>query len=57
VKLEHKVVTPSNEPGWIGARRSQNIGPVTPPSRLYAGKVISLGDAAISYPPIGQSMA
>jgi kynurenine 3-monooxygenase len=40
----------------FASRPSQNIGRVTQSSRLYAGKVIFLGDAAISYPPIGQGI-
>lgn len=35
---------------------AQNIGRITSSSQLYAGKVVFLGDAAISYPPIGQGI-
>lgn len=35
---------------------AQNIGRITSASQLYAGKVVFLGDAAISYPPIGQGI-
>ncbi len=35
---------------------AQNIGRVTSSSQLYAGRVVFLGDAAISYPPIGQGI-
>lgn len=35
---------------------AQNIGRITSASQLYAGRVVFLGDAAISYPPIGQGI-
>jgi len=35
---------------------AQNIGRITSSSQLFAGKVVFLGDAAISYPPIGQGI-
>lgn len=35
---------------------AQNIGRITSSSQLYAGRVAFLGDAAISYPPIGQGI-
>ncbi|MEP4486733.1 MAG: NAD(P)/FAD-dependent oxidoreductase [Halioglobus sp.] len=35
---------------------AQNIGRITSSTRLYAGRVVFLGDAAISYPPIGQGI-
>ncbi|NIB43068.1 FAD-dependent monooxygenase [Pseudomaricurvus alkylphenolicus] len=35
---------------------AQNIGRITKSSQLYAGRVVFLGDAAISYPPIGQGI-
>lgn len=35
---------------------AQNIGRITLSSQLHAGKVVFLGDAAVSYPPIGQGI-
>ena len=35
---------------------AQNIGRITSASQLYGGRVAFLGDAAISYPPIGQGI-
>ncbi len=35
---------------------AQNIGRITSASQLYGGRVVFLGDAAISYPPIGQGI-
>lgn len=48
--------TSDKELSEFAQRPSQNIGRVTQSSQLYAGKVIFLGDAAISYPPIGQGI-
>jgi 2-polyprenyl-6-methoxyphenol hydroxylase-like FAD-dependent oxidoreductase len=35
---------------------ARNIGRITRSSQLYAGRVVFLGDAAISYPPVGQGV-